>query len=299
MVRKPTHKKTSTQPLAIVDPLARYVREVLSYPFLTAEEEMALAHRFHEHHDVEAARKLVMAHLRLVVKIAMEYRNAYFNVLDLIQEGNVGLLKAVKQFHPEKGARLGTYAQWWIRSYILKYILDNFRLIKLGTTRSQKKLFFNLMREKERIEALGYRATPELISKQLGVGATEVREMERRLSEPELAIDKPIAGSEEGKERLLGDFLAGDERPADEVISEQESKDILKRKFSEFSEKLNDREQKIFQERLLAELPLTLQEIADEYGITKERVRQIEERLIGRLKYFFQEGGIEDSSIGQ
>lgn len=289
MEHKPVKRRTQRSDLAVVDPLTRYLQEVHATPFLTEKEEIDLAERFHKHGDVEAARKLVMAHLRLVAKIAMEYRNAYHNVLDLIQEGNVGLLTAVKHYRREKGARLGHYAQWWIRSYILKYILDNFRLIRIGTTRTQKKLFFNLMREKERIEAMGYYATPEMLSKQLGVGASQVAEMERRLTQPELALDSPIAGSDGGKERLLGDFLADDEKPVDELLAERESQDILKQKFAEFKAALNEREQKIFTERLLAELPLTLQEIADEYGITKERVRQIEERLIARLKKFFAE----------
>lgn len=292
--------KTKTAPLrevARIDPLQRYMQEVQSYPFLSLDEENELARRFHEEHDIEAAKKLVATHLRLVAKIAMEYRNAYQNTLDLIQEGNVGLLYAVRHFDPGKGARLSTYATWWIRSFILKFILDNFRLIKIGTTKAQKKLFYNLMREKQRIESMGYYATPAEISKRLGVRESEVAEMQRRLSLPEHSLETPIGSGEKGREAILQDFLPIDEVPIDEKMAEKETKDILKEKFAEFAEQLSDREKKIFEERLLAELPLTLQDIADEYGITKERVRQIEERLIKRLKLFFEESGIEVEAL--
>jgi len=278
--------------LTVRDPLQRFMQEVGSYPVLTSDEELSLARRYHEEGDIEAAKKLVTTHLRLVVRIAMEYRSAYHNVLDLIQEGNVGLLQAVRHFDPKKGARLSTYAQWWIRSYILKYILDNFRLIKIGTTKEQKKLFYNLMREKEKIEAMGYYATPAELSKRLGVGEHVVEEMERRLTTPEQALQAPIRSPSGGSEAILQDFLPIDGKPADEVLEESQTQDMLKQKFAEFAANLSERDRKIFQERLMAELPLTLKEIADEYGITKERVRQIEARIIERLKKHFKESGI-------
>ena len=283
--------------LALHDPLQRFMREVAAYPMLTPEEELSLARRFHEEGDIEAAKKLVTTHLRLVVKIAMEYRSAYHNVLDLIQEGNVGLLQAVRRFDPKKGARLSTYAQWWIRSYILKYILDNFRLIKIGTTRDQKKLFYNLMREKEKIESMGYYATSEELSKRLGVGESAVEEMHRRLTTPEQALQAPVRSESGSHEAILQDFLPIDEKPADEIMEENQTKDILKQKFAEFASGLSERDRKIFEERLLAELPLTLKEIADEYGITKERVRQIESRIVDKLKVFFKESGIEVEAL--
>lgn len=292
---KQTHR--SSREIAVIDPLTRYIQEVQSYPMLSLDEEQELARRYHEKGDIEAAKRLVATHLRLVVRIAFEYRSAYQNTLDLIQEGNIGLLHAVRHFESDKGARLSTYASWWIRSYILKYILDNFRLIKIGTTKAQKKLFFNLMREKERIEALGFEATPQELSRKLGVSEAQVAEMERRLSTPERALEAPIRRGDGGREALLKDFLPIDETPVDERIAEGETKDILKEKFAAFAKKLGDRDRKIFEERLLAELPLTLQEIADEYGITKERVRQIEARLIERLKQFFKESGIEMDAL--
>ena len=298
MIQKNLVKKGNQKgAIAVIDPLQRYMQEIHDYPMLSVEEERELARRFHNEGDIEAAKKLVATHLRLVVKIAMEYRTAYHNVLDLIQEGNIGLLQAVRRFEPDKGARLAHYASWWIRSYILKYILDNFRLIRIGTTKNQKKLFFNLMREKERIEAMGYYATPTELSRRLGVGKKEVEEMEQRLMAPEYGLQAPMhqAGGEGGA--ILEDFLPMEEVPLDERMAKTQTRDILKEKFVEFESLLNNREKKIFQERLLAELPLTLQEIADEYGITKERVRQLESRLISKLKKFFKESGIEAEEL--
>jgi RNA polymerase sigma-32 factor len=274
--------------LVPVDPLTRYMKAVSQYPLLTDEEEKDLVERVQKHRDVEAARKLVTSHLRLVVKIAMEYRSAYQNVLDLIQEGSVGLLRAVKSYDPAKGARLAYYAGWWIRSYILKYILDNFRLIKLGTTQAQRKLFFNLMKEKEKLELMGFSPDAKLIAQRLDVKPEEVNEMDQRLSQSELSIDTPVR---EDSGALHVDFLKDPAPPADEKISDREFKDVLMEKLEHFSKKLNPREMKIFQERLMAEMPKTLQEIADEYKITRERVRQIEERIKEKLKKYFEEIG--------
>lgn len=283
----------TTGAVAILDPLQRYMQEVRAFPMLTAEEEQSLALKFHTDGDLEAARRLVTSHLRLVAKIAMEYRSAYHNILDLIQEGTVGLLRAVKTFDPEKGARLSTYASWWIRSYILKFILDNFRLIKIGTTKAQKKLFYNLMREKQRIEAMGYYATPDALSKQLGLPEHQIVEMESRLSQPEYALEAPVVRHADGSgEALLKDFLAIDDEPVDERMARMEEQDILKDKLDEFAKTLSPRERKIFSERLIAEVPVTLQEIADEYGITKERVRQIESRILARIKAHLMAAGI-------
>jgi RNA polymerase sigma-32 factor len=289
--------KKTTRHIVPVDPLSRYLKEVETYPFLSAQEEKELARRFHEDGDVEAARKLVLAHLKLVVKIAMEYRSAYHNILDLIQEGNVGLMQAVKHYDPSKGARLAHYATWWIKSYILKYILDNFRLIKVGTTKAQRKLFYNLMQEKEKIEAMGYYATPQILSKKLGVEEKDVIEMQKRLTHPEYSLEAPVGKSDKTSPTILKDFIADEQIPLDEKLAGEETKDILKQKLDEFAGTLNERELKIFEERLIAELPHTLQEIADAYGITKERVRQIEERIIKKLKEFFKEKGIEVEAL--
>ena len=277
------------QAVTVVDPLHRYLQEVQKYPFLTPEEERTLAEKMRNNGDKEAARKLVTAHLRLVIKIAMEYRRSYYSVLDLIQEGNVGLLHAVKKFDPDKGARLAHYASLWIRSYILKFILDNFRLIKIGTTKEQKKLFYNLMREKQKIEAMGVVPSKQMLSERLDVSEASVEEMGQRLTQPEYALEAPVGGGE----AMLKDFIAINEPSVEEKISERELSDILQLKMKEFSKTLSGREMKILQQRLMADLPITLQEIADEYGITKERVRQIESRLLTRLKEFFQKEGLE------
>jgi len=273
--------------LVPLDPLRAYLAEVQKYPLLTEEEEKELVRRFHEQGDVEAAKSLVTSHLRLVVKIAMEYKSAYHNVLDLIGEGNVGLMYAVRKFDPDKGARLGYYATWWIRSYILKYILDNFRLIKIGTTKTQRKLFYNLMQEKQKIENMGYYADSRLLSSKLGVDTSEIDEMSMRLTQPELALEAPVSG--ESKSAVLEDFIADDDIPIDEKISNKQMHDIFREKLAEFSKKLNVRELKILKERLLSEVPLTLQEIADEYGISKERARQIETRIMDKLKAYIKD----------
>ncbi len=291
----PVLDKVKSKDLVTSDPLARYMQQVSKYPILSDEEEKKLVEQVIQHQDVEAAKKLVTSHLRLVVKIAMEYRSAYHNVLDLIQEGNVGLLRAVKNFDPSKGARLGYYATWWIRSYILKYILDNFRLIKIGTTQAQRKLFYNLMKEKEKMEHLGFVPENKLIANKLEVTEKEVAEMDQRLSHPELSMNVPVGGEEGGAHHI--DFLQDPTQPVDEKLSHQELKDVLFEHLEGFSKTLNKREMNIFKGRLLSEMPATLQEIADEYGITRERVRQIEERIKEKLKIYFEEHGVNPESI--
>ncbi len=278
------------RPLEPVDPLRRYVQEVSRYPFLSPLEERELAVAFRKTGDREAARKLVMAHLRLVVKIAHEYHNAYSNLLDLIQEGNLGLMRAVKSFDPKKGVRLGHYASGWIRSFILKYILDNFRLIKIGTTQAQRRIFFNLMKEKERIEKKGFKPDTKGLAAAMEVKPEEVEEMTLRLTSPELSLDAPLQ-SDEDKRHI--DFLEAETQAPEESIDRAQFKDILETKLKEFATTLNERETKIFQERLLAEVPLTLQAIADQYGVSRERARQIEERIKEKLKDYFQKEGIQ------
>lgn len=272
--------------LAVVDPLQRYLQEISRFPLLSREEEYELVRRLREQEDIEAAKKLVTSNLRLVVKIAMEYRSAYHNVLDLIQEGNIGLMKAVSKYDPDKGARLSYYSSWWIRAYILKYILDNFRLVKLGTTQVQRKLFYNLMKEKKKIEEMGYYPERKLLAESLGVKEEEVDEMSLRLGSNELSLDQP-------EERYSGniqmEFLQDHEIPLDEQLADAEFKDILFKKFEEFSRSLEERELSIFKERLLAEVPVTLQGIADRYGISKEWARQLEDKIIKKLRIFLQD----------
>lgn len=230
------------------------------------------------------------ANLRLVVKIAMEYKSAFQNVMDLIQEGNVGLMKAVSKYDPEKGAKLSYYSSWWIRSYILKYILDNFRLVKIGTTNDQKKLFYNLLKEKDRLAHLGIEADSKKISENLGVSEKSVILMDQRLSSSggEVSLDTPL-GTESGSSRLsdiIEDPSAGD---FSEKIADAQSLEILQDNLKDFVDGLKDRDREIFKKRLLNEVPQSLQHIADQYGVSRERIRQIEERLLKNLKVYMSE----------
>jgi len=272
------------------DPLRRYFDEVSRYPLIDVQEELALAMRLREKGDIEAAKALVQANLRLVVKIAMEYRTMYANTLDLIQEGNIGLMKAVSKFDPSKGARLGYYASWWIRSYILKYLLDNFRLVKVGTTQAQKKLFYHLVREKERLEAQGLLAGPKLLAEKLNVREKDVVEMEQRLSGrgAEMSLDAPIStdGSESGTGSSHMDYLVDQTESADEQLARQELLKLLEDRLPEFEKELNEREKNLLHARLLSEEPKTLQEVADQYGLTRERARQIEAKVVAKLREF-------------
>lgn len=271
------------------DPLRRYLEELRRYPLLSPEEEYQLALKLRDQGDLNAAKMLVQANLRLVVKIAFEYRTIYSNILDLVQEGNIGLMKAVSKFDPTKGARLGYYASWWIRSYILKYLLDNFRLVKIGTTQAQKKLFYHLMREKERLEAQGLLAGPKLLAEKLNVREKDVIEMEQRLSGSgaEVSLDSPL-DREDGKGPAHVTLIPDDQEAADETLAREQLLKLLKERLPDFEKQLNDKELKILKERLLAEEPKTLQEVADLYGLTRERARQIETKVIAKLREFLR-----------
>lgn len=265
------------------DPLQRYLEEIRRYEVLDPEVQQELAQKFRETGDLEIAKRLVTTNLRLVVKIAMEYRSTYNNVLDLIQEGNVGLMKAVSNYDPYKGTRLSYYASWWIRSYILKFLLDNFRLVKVGTTQAQKKLFYNLMREKDRLEAQGIQAGPKLLADTLNVREKDVQEMSLRLSSRggETSLDAPIGDDDS---RTAANSLADEAEGADETIAQKQLQGILADHISEFVQSLNEKERILFHERLMNEEPKTLQEVADQFGITRERARQIEAKVVEKLR---------------
>ena len=289
-----TDEKTS---LAKVDPLQRYLVEIRRYKLLTKEEEHQLALTYRENKDPDAAYKLITSNLRLVVKIALEFHRAWvMNLLDLIQEGNIGLMQAVKKFDPYKGVRLSSYSSFWIRAYILRFILDNWRLVKIGTTQAQRRLFFNLQKEKAKLEALGYSAEPKKLAEAMGVKEKEVIQMDQRMSSWEASLDAPMR---DDAERSLMDFLPGNKELIDGKLEDNEIKSILYEKLKDFKKTLKDKELDIYQNRLLAENPATLQEIGDKYGITRERTRQIEERLLRKIKDFLKEEipGIEDYQI--
>lgn len=272
------------------DPLSLYMREINRYPLLSEEQEKALTKALFETGDVEVAKKLVVSNLRLVVKIAMEYKTAWQNTMDLIQEGNIGLMKAVSKYDPHKGAKLSYYSSWWIRSYILKFILDNFRLVKIGTTNEQKKLFFNLMKEKSRLEAQGIKADTKTIAENLDVSEKAVITMDQRLDPAkggEFSIDSPIGN--EGEGGTFAQFLEDDSPTPEDIVDEGLSLEILNEHLVEFVDSLKERDKDIFKKRLLSEVPPSLQSIANEYGISRERVRQIEERLLNHLKVYMGE----------
>jgi len=281
--------KKSTD-LKVLDPLQVYLKEISRHKLLTIEEERELTAELLRTGDIEVAKKLVLANLRLVVKIALEYKNSYKNVMDLIQEGNIGLMKAVSKYDPSKGAKLSYYASWWIRSYILKFILDNFRLIKIGTTQEQKKLFYNLMREKQRLMNMGINPDVKLLSDNLGVSEKAVQEMDFRLgtSGQEISIDRPL--DDDGSSQTVGDLLSdeGDEG-LDTKLADLQNLEILQEQLGNFLKELKPRDQEIFKKRLLSEAPESLQAIANEYGVSRERIRQIEERLINQLKIYMSE----------
>ena len=269
--------------LVAQDSLQRYQAEIRRYELLTREEERQLAIRYKETQDIDAAYRLVTANLRLVVMIAREYQQATRNLLDLVQEGNIGLMEAVKNFDPHRGIRFPSYAVWWIRAYIIRYLINNWRMVKLGTTQAQRKLFFNLQKEKDRLEREGISPQPRLIAQRLNVKESEVVEMEQRLSSRDLSVDA-LMGDGEGSSLL--DILPSKEQPAEQQVAEAEFRQQVSEKIREFGATLKDKEAVIFETRLLAEKPATLQEIGDRYGISRERVRQIEERLKKKLKGF-------------
>ncbi len=271
---------------APVDPLYLYLQEIRKYPLLTKEEEIELAKRYKEKGDVEAAYKLVTSNLRLVVKIAMEFQKYWMqNLMDLIQEGNIGLMQAVKKFDPYRGYKFSYYASFWIKAYIIKFIMENWNLVKIGTTQAQRKLFFNLRKEKEKLERQGIKATPKLLSQRLHVRESDVIEMDQRLSGSEMSLDSPVSSDSEDSHIA---FLSDSSPLVDDRMADEEARRILHEKLMQFRKHLKDKEAVIFDKRLLAEEPLTLQEIGDQFGISRERVRQIEARLKKKLRAYLE-----------
>jgi len=276
-----------TAALAIRDPLAAYMAEVRRHPLLTREEEHELAVRWVEQDDKEAGRRLVTSNLRLVVKLANEYRRGYQNLLDLVQEGNVGLVKAVEKFDPYRGVKLSTYAGWWIRAYILKYILNNWRLVKLGTTQNQRKLFFNLRKQRAALQAAGVEPTAENIAEALDVSPTEVVEMQKRLAAPDASLNAPLrSDDDDGRTRM--DVLEDESGAGDPEsgVGDEEFKRLLGEKLRRFGAGLDGRELEIFTDRLMSDDPITLQELGERWGVSRERARQVEKRMVLRLRQF-------------
>ena len=275
----PARKKSAD--IVRLEPLQQYLSEIRRYPLLEREEERAIAIKYVEDGTAEAAHKLVTANLRLVVKIALDYRRYWMNLLDLIQEGNVGLMQAVKNFDPYKNVKLSSYASFWIKAYILKFIMDNWSLVKIGSTQAQRKLFFNLRKEQERLRKLGVDASAENIAKSLSVKENDVVEMSQRMSGSEFSLDAPVGA--DGEDTHM-DFLTEDIPDMDDRMADFQVQNIFSKKLKEFRTTLNPKDAYLFDNRLVADNPLTLQEIGETYGVTRERIRQIESRLMRKLK---------------
>jgi RNA polymerase sigma-32 factor len=284
--REPRPARESSA-LARVDAMQVYMREVQRHPLLSPDEEHSLAVKYSQTGDVNAAARMVTANLRLVVKIAYEYRRAYRNMMDLVQEGNIGLMQAVKRYDPYRGVKLSSYAAWWIRAYMLRFILNNWRMVKIGTTQAQRKLFFNLSKEKAKLSAMGIEPTHAEIAKRLNVEETEVTEMDRRLSRSDASLDAPV-GDADDKTTTRLELLPSFADSPDRLTEDAELHQILRDKLEIFRGTLAGKDVAIFDKRLVADEPLTLQELGDEFGISRERVRQLEARLTGRLREFLQ-----------
>jgi len=273
------------------DPLQAYLMEVRKIPLLSPEEEKALTIKYKEAGDTQAAYKLVTANLRLVVKIALDYqRHWMMNLLDLIQEGNLGLMQAVKNFDPYRGVKLSYYSSYWIKAYILKFIMDNWRLVKIGTTQVQRKLFFNLQKEKNRLESLGFYPGPARLAEALDADEDKVVEMEQRLSDWEPSLDQPAG--EDFKE-TRGDLISGDKEIFDQHLADHELQQLFNQNLNKFKATLNQKDLEILEKRILSDTPQTLQSIGEKYGITKERIRQIESRLKSKIRQYM-EGSLPD-----
>jgi RNA polymerase sigma-32 factor len=282
-----TDKDKKSGALVATDPLGRYLTEIRRFPLLSREEEAVIARRYVREKDPADAYRLVTANLRLVVKLAFEFARATKNVLDLIQEGNVGLMEAVKNFDPEHGIRFPSYAVWWVRAYIYRYLINNWRLVKIGTTQAQRKLFFNLRKETERLERDGFKPQPLLLAHRMGVRESDVREMQERMGQSEVSLDQPTGAGDDNDTRLLDVIPDAGHNPETET-ADREWRDFAHDKVEQFAATLAGKELEIFKARLLAEEPETLQEIGARFGISRERVRQIETRLKRRLKEFIE-----------
>ena len=276
--------------LAVMSPeqgLSRYLTEIRKFPMLAKDEEFMLAKRWEEHQDPEAAHRLVTSHLRLVAKIAMGYRGYGLPIGEVISEGNVGLMQAVKKFDPDKGFRLATYAMWWIRASIQEYILRSWSLVKMGTTSAQKKLFFNLRKAKAKVGALEEGdLRPEnvaRIAKDLSVTENEVVEMNRRLSGSDASLNATVGSDGDGATQWQ-DWLEDEDSDQAGAYAEQDELDTRRQMLTEALSVLNDREKDILMQRRLADEPVTLEELSESYGVSRERIRQIEVRAFEKLQ---------------
>lgn len=276
----------SSTAVAPITTLQRYLAEVRRYPFLSKEEELTLFREYQTTDSREAAVKLILSNLRVSVSIAAEYLHTGADHMDLIQEGNVGLMQAIKKFDPTKNVRFHAYAAWWVRAYILRYLLNTHRLVKVGTTQDQRKLFYNLRKEKAKLEREGFAPDTKLLADRLNVSERDVVEMDQRMGSWEVSLDQPL--TQDNDSGTLLDILPSQEAPADEQIANLELRRLFRKKLAEFSKTLPERDEDILRNRILSETPVTLEDLGQKYGITKERTRQLEARLIGRLRDYIK-----------
>ncbi|MDP3286317.1 MAG: RNA polymerase factor sigma-32 [Desulfobacterales bacterium] len=280
-------EKGAEKSLVKYDPLQRYLMEISKHKLLSRDREHELAVKIFEHDDREAAYEMVTSNLRLVVKIALEFQRVWMqNLLDLIQEGNIGLMQAVRKFDPYKNVKFSYYASFWIKAYILKFIMDNWRLVKIGTTQGQRKLFFKLKKEKQSLIEQGFDPKPKLLSERLGVTEKEIVDMDQRLDGWDVSLDAPLTDDSDS-EKI--EFISYDSESAEEQVSKKQMDNLIHGKIEEFRKLMTKRENEIFDLRIFSDSPATLQEIGDRYGISRERVRQVEKNIITKMREFIRE----------
>lgn len=294
MTKLPVVRSGERSPQTL-SPLQLYLQQIARYPLLDPEEEYELARKQFDEGDVGAAHRLVTSNLRLVVKIANDFRQAQLNLLDLIQEGNYGLMQAVKRFNPYKGVKLSSYAAWWIRAYILKHIMDNKSQVKIGTTADQRKLYYNLEKTARKLLAEYDHVDAKLLAEHLNVREKDVQEMQMRLGSPDVSLDAPLGDDPDSATR--GSTIAAPTPRADDELANEEIRRIFAAHLAEFRPTLKGRDLEIYDARLMADNPLTLQEIGDRYGITRERARQLEARIMQKLRDFVAKRGQLDAEV--
>lgn len=287
LAERPTEPAPPSSPTSLVPvtALQQYLAEVRRYPFLSKEEELHLFQEYRAKGNRDAAVKLILSNLRVAIVIAAEYRHTGADQMDLIQEGNEGLMHAIKKFDLSKNVRFYAYAAWWARAYILRYLLNTFRLVKVGTTQDQRKLFYNLRKEKAKLERQGFAPDTKLLADRLNVTERAVIEMDQRLGSWELSLDQPLGQDTDG---TLLDVLPAQAPSLDEELAQTELQTLFRRKLAEYAKTLNEREEDILRNRILSETPLTLEDLGAKYGISKERTRQLEARIIKRLRTFMK-----------
>jgi RNA polymerase sigma-32 factor len=276
---------TGTELLVPTDTFRHYIQQVTRYPRLTRDEEHELAVRYHKYGDSEAAYRLVTGNLRLVVRIAFDYRRTFLNLLDLVQEGNIGLIRAVRKYDPFRGVPFSAYSGWWIRAYMLKYLLDHWSIVKVGTTNARRRLFFNLKKEKERLELEGIGAGPKLLAETFNASEQDVIDVGRALSSRDVSLDAPIPGD---SDKQVWETIPVAGTPLDDQVARSELREILRAKLAAFSKGLKEKERYVLNERLVAEEPATLQAIGDRFSMTREAARLIEKKVIAKLRDYLR-----------